>query len=212
MPSLNEKRTLRTTIMRWLYEATQGDEREIVNGQGFSSIDSVDVGEIAAAIKYLEGEYLLEAHWTMGPSLPHLQILHGGVVEMERALRTRDEETSHFVPLNSISITNVYGDLNTSQYQQGTSNSSQVLVIQGNEIEQCRILVSAIRENLTELGVSEEVVVELSSDLDSIEEELLKPSPRTSILKAFFGGVRLVIQGAVTETISQKLLGMHWPF
>lgn len=211
MLSLEQKRVLRTRIMQWLYEITNGNELAMANPRSSELATNYDLEDVQSAIKFLEGEYLLEPHWTIGPSLPHMQISHLGVLEVEQGLMNADTETEHFVPFNSVNLTYVQGDLNTTQFQQGVSNSTQTLSITSEDSESAKALIRAIKENLDALGISEDSRTDLNSDLAVVENELLKPRPRKAILRSCFETIRQIIMTTSTDLAVQQILVMHWP-
>lgn len=211
MLSLEQKRVIRTRFMQWLYAITNGDELVLANPRDSEFATEYDFDEVQSAIKYLEGENLVKPHWTIGRSLPHLEISHFGVLEVEEGMSNADTETEHFVAFNSLNVTVVHGDLHATQFQQGVSNSNQTLIMSSEDTESAKAILEAIKENIGGLGVPEDVKSELESDLLVVERELLKRSPRAVILRSCFETMRQIIVSASSGIAVQRILAMKWP-
>ncbi len=91
-----DKRKLRTAFMNWLFEVTGGSESEGMHAAGFKVPDGwtgaqPNENDVWDALKFLEGERLIRAHWPLG-GLPTVMLTHRGIREMEKGDRGAEEE------------------------------------------------------------------------------------------------------------------------
>jgi hypothetical protein len=212
--NIEEKRKLRTAIMRWVFEVTGGSQRELAHPSEFTVPDGwtgeqPSEDDIGDAVKWLEGERLLKAHWSLG-GLPSVQLTHPGIREMEQALAAPEKQTEHFVPL--VNITTIHGDVIGSQLQQGSPGASQTGTFQINQRDNAEAFITAARKVLDESAdLSPGVRVQVEGDLTVMTGELAKPSPRWGILAEFGKAVRDSLIGAGGAAAAGVLLGLPWP-
>ncbi len=115
---LEQKRARRMMLMQRVYDLSDGDSDYCV--------DPIEIGgqygwtqeETRRIFRYLINEGLL----SLANVSDNIKITHAGVVEIEQALYAPDTATDHFPPINVI---NVYGNVQDSQLQAGTTNSQQ---------------------------------------------------------------------------------------
>ncbi|GAA4718964.1 hypothetical protein [Phytohabitans rumicis] len=210
---INAKRKLRTAFMNWLFETTGGSQDELGRPAGFKVPDGwagepPTEADIRDVVRYLEGEYLIKAHWTMG-GLPSVQLTHEGIREMEQAHSAPTERTEHFVPL--VNITNIQGSVIGSQLQQGSPGSSQTGHFEINQRESAEAFVAAARKLLVHEAMDQDTRSEAEADLAMMSHELEKPAPRWPILKTIGATVRDSLAKAAGTAAAVELLQIPWP-
>ncbi len=145
--------------MRALYEDTDGNETAIASASevfALAGLPMPDRDALRALLKYLEGEYLIEVIWTMGPTDQHLMIGHYGVVEVERLISSPEEETEHFPPLTQVTI---YGDMINSNVAAASSNVNQTVNVSAQDANAWAREVTAAVTADTNLSENERAVI-----------------------------------------------------
>lgn len=212
-PTLAAKRVLRTKFMNWLYEATDGSELASTKPEAFlnetATADDPDaVRALADAIKFLEGEYLIEATWTMGELPFDVSLTHAGVVEIEEAMARPDRPTEHFVPI--INVTTVQGSIIGSQIQQGSPGASQSGTITVNQRERFQAFIHAARQAAEVPELDSDDRVKVTADLDFMEKELAKTEPRWERLKVVGTAVQTILLGGLGDALGGGIASLPW--
>ncbi|GIF70036.1 hypothetical protein Ais01nite_80710 [Asanoa ishikariensis] len=208
---LEGKRQLRTILAKWIYDKTGGNEYHLAETDEFKVPDGwsgpiPSEDDVAAAIKWLEGEHLVRPHWTMD-GLPSVQITHYGVTEMEEAISDPKTRTEHFVPL--VNITNIHGSVYGSQIQQGSPGATQTGTFTFDQRNDVEAFIAAARQLLD--NVSADVRTRTGADLDAMDRELKDGNPRAGILQALGREVRAALIAAAGSTAVQTLSAIQWP-
>lgn len=209
--SLDRKKLLRTEIMKWVYEETNSDESVFVDLNNYPNSSDYELQELWAAVKYLEGEYLLKPLWTGSGNLPQTQIAHRGVTEVELAMENKGEPTQHFVALDTINIVNVSGDFSANQFQQSGSYASQTNEISGPEGETLKLLLEAIRHNLDQFSLNKEQQINLEAEMTIASAEISKTNPRRNFLRDCLVTIEGVLTSVLTEVALHEILTVVWP-
>lgn len=105
---------------------------------------------------------------------------------------------------NNTYITNNIGTMQNSMLQQASSSSTQVLNTL-LPVSQLTEFVDAIRANLNSLGLSQDLLEELKSDVDSIRSQLTSPKPKPGIVRGLLGSVKSVLEQASSSVIASGL-------
>jgi hypothetical protein len=210
---ITAKRALRTAFMTWLFNESGGSELGLAQASHFGvplgwEGDLPGQADVADVVKYLEGEYLLRAHWTMG-GLPSVQLTHAGIREVEEALASPSQQTEHFVPL--VNITNIHGSVIGSQLQQGSPGASQAGTFEINQREGAEAFVAAAQKILDNEEIDPKVRGQVNADLSVMSNELASPSPRWPILQTFGTSVRDYLLKAVGAAAGAGLIEVLWP-
>lgn len=211
---IHDKRKLRTAVMNWVFERTGGRPRDLAETRDFKvpvgwTGSLPDERDIADAIQYLEGEYLLKAYWTLG-GLPSVGLTHEGIREMEKAIAAPTQQTEHLTPL--VNITTIHGSVIGSQLQQGSPGASQTGHSEINQRELAEAFINTARKVLEESAdLSRDVRAQAEADLVAMSGELGKQSPRWPILQSFGTTVRDALVQAGGAAAGGVLLGLPWP-
>jgi hypothetical protein len=210
---LTAERALRTAFMKWLFDVTGGSTNRLAEAEDFS-VPEGWTGElpseydIADAVRYLEGEYLIKAHWDMGV-LPSVSLRHEGIREMEEALAAPKRQTEHFVPL--VNITTIQGSVIGSQIQQGSPGARQTGTFNIDQLENVEAFLAAARKILANETLTPEIKARAEGDLVAMDRELASGEPRWPILRAFGTSVRDYLVEAAGVAAAAGLLQIIWP-
>lgn len=210
---ITSKHKLRTAFMKWAFDQTGGSQMELAEASDFTVPygwagqlpSESDTGD---AIKYLEGERLIKAHWAMG-GLPSVSLTHAGIREMEQALSEPSQQTEHFVPL--INITNIHGSVIGSQLQQGSPGASQTGHFEINQRDNAEAFITAARKILGSDSLDAEIRQQAEADLGVMSRELESRTPRWPILQTFGAALRDSLVKAAGTAAAAGLLEIPWP-
>lgn len=210
---INTKRKLRTTFMNWLFDSTGGSEWELREASDFRVPDgwpgdAPTERDLEDVVRYLEGEYLIKAHWAYGGSAS-VQLTHAGIREMEQAHSEPTQRTEHFVPL--VNITNIHGPVIGSQIQQGSPGATQTGHIEVNQRDNAEAFITAARKILGSDSLNPGTRAQAEADLSVMSRELESATPRWSILQMFGTSVRDSLATAAGAAAAAGLLALPWP-
>ncbi len=93
-------------------------------------------------------------------------------------------------------ITNFYGPVKDSQFQQQTEDSIQVKADLSLDFESIIKLINEIRKNSKQLNITPEDEQELESDIITIEAQSKSPKPKNEIVKSCLKSIRTILEGA----------------
>jgi len=105
-------------------------------------------------------------------------------------------------------ITNFYGAVEHSQFQQQTKDSIQVKSDVSFDFESIIEIINEIRKNSKQLNLNSEDEQELESDIITIEAQSKSPKPKNAIVKGCLKSIRSILEGAgggVAATLLTKL-------
>jgi len=199
---ISEIQERRFRFLHMLYEISEGNE--------LFSIDAFELGkqlgyphdETDRIDNYLRGEYLVE-----GVAGTRIAITHRGIVEVETALSKPDEPTRYFPPTNYIHVEH----MTSSQIQQGTNQSSQILTYSVNDFEALTKFIAKLKDQLPELKLGAELRSEVESDVATIEAQIKSPRPKSKIIKECLVSLRTVLEGIAGNVIAGLLIQQFPP-
>lgn len=198
MDKLEEKRKRRFIYLNALYEKTDGDTLKHISmfdlGRGIGFSDE----ETQKVVNYLIGENLLEIVDFQG-----IAISHYGVVNVEEALSSPEEETHYFPPV--VNVMNVHTMIG-SQIQQGTIGSSQVITLSSEDLLSLQQLVKELLEKLPELDLSDSARREMEAEAKTINSQVSSPNPKQSIIKESISSIKTILEGAAGNIIASEFL------
>jgi len=196
--SIQETQRKRFQFLQRLYEVTEGNELASVNLWELGKELGFTHPEIDRIDDFLREEGLIKQIAYGGI----VGITHEGIVEMESALSRPDEPTTYFQPTNYIHIEQMI----SSQIQQGTDQSSQVLTYSANDFEAILKFVADLKSQLPELRLDAETQAEVESDITIIESQIKSPRPKSVIIKECLVSLRTILEGAVGNAIAALLM------
>lgn len=173
--SLDLKRKQRLEFMMCLYEKTDGSEDGLV-----------EVETIAAQIGLSEGETFLLAQYLAKEEMIHLRLrhivsmTHGGIVEVEAAMRHPDTSTEHFPPLVSLTGNNGNGVGNAAP--KATDTVLQRSALSASEFDVLRPFLASLELQLPTLQLSQDEFIELQTDIHTARTQLSSPRPKAAVV------------------------------
>ena len=208
--NLQEKKVLRTQIMKFAYESTNGDTFAFVDLNDAEFLADYGIEDVTREVKYLEGEYLVKALWTSGIHVPPFQLQHLGVLEVEQALENDNQATEHFVPLDSFNVNIFNGNVHTGAIIQGKDNVTNIN--EGIDFDQLKEILNRISTyaETSELKGSDSVLVDQA--IENIRSEIDSPHPREKVIRAsvrFLRELMIASGGSIAAAFAVQLLGFQ---
>lgn len=201
--SLEEKKEIRTRIMKFFYDKTGGDQIIDVFGVDIAIGLHLEFDEIDPELQYLRGEDLINTS-VMGRGGGWV-MTHPGVREFEESLNHPDEPTEHLVSQNSVQ--NIFtGNVNVVHTGSGNIEIRENIQTNIDRLKVSQQEVAAAFESLI-IGVEESDDIhaakkqEILEYADALVEEALKPelqrrnAPIMTILAALAAVMTITIGG-----------------
>jgi len=198
MINVEEMKKKRFQFLYKLYELSRGSEMKWSDTREINSTLGFDDQEVSNIAQYLKGEYLLEFKTMSGA----IAISHWGIKEVEDALSNPDRPTTHFLPVNVISI----GQMVNSQIQQDSPNATQVTNFDGKKIEALGELVSLLKESIDRLGLQKQEKSDLDAELRTLEAQMSSSKPKGSIISESLGSVKTILEAVTGNPLASALL------
>jgi hypothetical protein len=120
-----------------------------------------------------------------------VRITHIGVREIEAAVTKPQLPTQHF-PAYVINIQT----MTNSSIQQGTQNSSSVIIANQNEVQSLKQLVTNIKESADKISLSSQERTEMEAELQTLESQLSSPKPKHVIVSESLRTLRTILENA----------------
>jgi hypothetical protein len=177
----------RFLFLQKVYEETQGDTNCMVGMDEIGrklGMDDLTSGRIA---QYLIDEGLLEAMALGGG----IGIAHNGVLEVEEVLTNPDKPTEHFLPLNIIHV----HSMSNSVIQQGTTNSTQNVIITSDNIADLKSFLVDLKVALQKIQLSTESQNEVLAEIATLNAQTNSPKPKRTIIGEALKSLRSVLEG-----------------
>jgi hypothetical protein len=93
-----------------------------------------------------------------------------------------------------------------SQIQQNTTQSSQVLTYNNNDIEAILNFVAKLKSQLPELELNTDAQAEVESDIATIVSQSKSPRPKSTVIKECLASIRNVLEGIAGNVIAALLV------
>ena len=107
---------------------------------------------------------------------------------------------------HSYNVNNFYGSVTGTQIQQRSSGSEQSIEVKGVSMDSVAQFIKALRSELPTLPIGDDVNRELSSDMATVEAQIVSPNPKDNIVRASLGSIRRILEGAGGGAAAQLLL------
>lgn len=202
--SLKKKQKQRVAFLNKLYEISDGDTDQFINGGelavqlGYEDGDEDEVRNIA---NYLAGEHLIKVEHFVGGFPGLVQLTHFGLKEIESALGAPEKATEHFMPINILNIENMVG----SNIQQGNIGSEQNVTISNEARPQIEAFFQELKQALPALSLDETQSQELNADIGTAELQLSSPKPNSPILRESLSSIKRVLEAGVGGALGIEL-------
>lgn len=103
-------------------------------------------------------------------------------------------------------VNHFHGNVNNSQIQQNTINSTQNMTNETIDNDKTLELVNLIKENLDKIELAVEKKAEIEAEVNTIKSQLDSPKPKHVIIKESLSTIRNVLEGATGSIIASGLL------
>lgn len=206
MDTLAKKKADRFRFLHRLYDRTNGDCHALEDMFDVGADVGLSRDETDRVMQYLYGEGLA-THRAIGGAVA---MTHSGVREVERALSEPETPTQYFPPVvNILHVQSMVG----SQIQQGTHGSiqSQTQSISQNDLAAVQALLTSIRQNLGNLGLSPDALTEAQSEVQTVEAQLRSSKPKPGILRESLRTLRSLVEGVASNALAAGILPLFAP-
>lgn len=204
--TLEQIKADRLRFLNRIYELSGGDEYIFVNMYELGKELNLERDEVMRIYQYLKGEMLIEARGMGGA----IGITHLGVMNVEEALANPNEPTQYFPPANIILIS---GNVTNSQIQQGAMESTQSVCFNEQNRKELIELIKEIREEIKKGGILEKEKTDVMAEIETLESQLKKEKPNSTILKQSLDFIKRVItktaSGVLVEKITSLISTLH---
>ena len=103
----------------------------------------------------------------------------------------------------NITINNFVGSVANAPVQQGNGNTINIEQCK-NEIDTAKFLVNELKQ-IVENMPNDETKETARADIETIEQQLKSPAPKTNIIKPLFQSLKNVIEGTIGSLIASRL-------
>lgn len=193
--ALDLKRKQRFDFMSCLYNRTDASEDGLV-----------EIEIIAKEIDLSDGETFLIAQYLAKENLIHLRlrhivsITHGGVVEVEAALRRPDTSTEHFPPLNSMTENGKVAPVTVPAVENGDRSA-----FRATELAAIRPFLAALEFQIPKLRLDSEQAGEFQADVVTARVQLASPRPKRQVVALCLESVMAALDKAGVVALTTDL-------
>lgn len=108
---------------------------------------------------------------------------------------------------SSTTINNFFsGDVNNSQIQQNSNHSSQTIILEQNDIDSIKQLVSLLNDSIPDLPVEKDNIDCISEQLKVISKEMRAKEPKKSIISKCFSTVKNILVNVPTNLLVSGII------
>lgn len=107
---------------------------------------------------------------------------------------------------HSYNITNFFGPVQSSQFQQGSVRSAQVSARFDFDVDTLRLLLEKIRGELVNLSLSADSRAEAEAEVETVDVQLRSPKPKQSIIGEGLQSLRAILEGAGGGTAAHLVI------
>ncbi|MDO1449047.1 hypothetical protein Q0590_22405 [Rhodocytophaga aerolata] len=195
---IEEKKKYRFLFLQRLYQKTDGNIHKGVYTYEIGQELNLDNEVTDNIVSFLKGEYLIE-----GKTRDRvLTITHRGVLEIEEAIEHPEKPTKHFLPINIISVQNMYG----SSIQQGSPNAFQSNSYKNENTDSILLLVEEIKKAIDIIQIGKEEKDEALSELETIIAQSKSPKPKFIIINESLRTIKTLLEGVAVNAYTPIIL------
>jgi hypothetical protein len=136
-----------------------------------------------------------------------LKLEEDGILGEGLVFTPKEKKAAENIPQN---VTNFYGPVQSSQIQQQTTDSSQVMNIQQADLSDIKDFLEAIQKEIKELKLSDESWRELEAEIKTAEVQISSPKPKHRIIRESLSTIRHILETAAGG-VGAKLLIEYGP-
>lgn len=184
--ALDFKRKQRFDFMSCLYNRTDGCEAGLVQIESIAQELGLSESETFIIAEYLAKEHLIHLRLRSIVS-----ITHGGIVEVEAALRRPDTSTEHFPPLHPVAHNGNGAPVTATTAESGTEVNCRA-----TEVAVIRPFLAALELQISKLHLDPDHVAEFRANIDTARAQLSSPRPRRQVVAVCLEPVLAAIENA----------------
>jgi len=124
---------------------------------------------------------------------------------------TFSEQEKQVAAQSSTHTVHYHGPVGNSLIQQASNNSNQTLYV-GLDTKAVQEFVQVLQQRSKELNLPDEELRQFSSDLQSVENQLISPRPNVAVIKECLKSVKNIIEGCGANVIAAALIHQFAPF
>jgi hypothetical protein len=191
--SLDLKRKQRFDFMSCLYNRTDASEDGLVEIETIAKEIELSEGETFLIAQYLAKEHLIQLR------LRHIvSITHGGIVEVEAALRRPDVSTEHFPSLHSMTR-------NGDGAITGALTSEEEALFRATEVAAIRPFLAALELQVSKLHLNRDETSEFQADIATARMQLSSPRPKRQIVNLCLESLLAIVDKAGPSVLTTDL-------
>lgn len=192
--NLKLKEEQRYAVLKYMYTAVTEEQLPknlLFTASSMALILSYAESEIESALRYLEGEQLIEYRQTMLNGQKRYWLAHSGIKEIERSFQALDEAAE---PFSTRTIQHFYGPVGT--VQAGVHAKADVTQNIGVDFSDVLSLIEQMKSQVTELP--QEQRGSASDSVEILEEELKSQAKNPERVKRSLERLGRMARGTVT--------------
>lgn len=128
-----------------------------------------------------------------------------GIMGEGMSFSQEEQRQAGSVTLNVGNLGNLIGSMQSSQFQQGTENSTQTYT-QTLDLDAVARLISELRTRLSEAQLPRQDAAQVESDIACVEAQLAAPRPNVSVIKESLRSTRSILEGLASSAIFQGII------
>jgi len=199
--AIDEIRQKRFLFLKSIYDKSNASSSTFVSKLDIMSMSNINDQDAQEIIQYLNNEGLIH-----NLSIDkQMMISHQGIKEIEDSLTKPTIATSHFPAQNIYNTINIE-NMENSQLQQSSNNSTQNATFNINDKELFDKFIKQIKTELPNLNLSSEDKSEINSDITTIETQISSSRPKINILKESIKSIQNILEGVASSVITDQLL------
>jgi hypothetical protein len=201
--TITQEKERRFAFVRAVYEQSGGNEFAVFDREVIGDQLGFDPQTVERVVQYLIREGLL-----FGYLSGEVNITHDGINEVEGALSHPDQPTTHFPPINIISI----GTVTNSQLMQGSPSSTQTqsIILSQPQLEEVSTFLQNFRHALPGLNLNDENKREAEAELQTAEAQLSSSRPKLPVLKSALNTLRQLLTHTGAIILAEQIM-KYWP-
>lgn len=117
---------------------------------------------------------------------------------------TTDEKSK--ATQKNYTVNNFYGAVSQSQFQQNSQKSNQSFSISEEREKDLLSIISLIEENISDIGLTQDLLKELHAEIKTIKAQLESPKPKSNVIYESLKSTRNIIEGTTGGLIASGII------
>jgi hypothetical protein len=138
-----------------------------------------------------------------------IKLEEDGIVGEGLSFTTEERKVAEKISYN---INNFFAPVHSSQIQQQTSQSCQVVTEDKLNFDLLKGFLQSLSNQINEINLKPEIEKELISDINALKSQTESPKPKQSIISESIGSIRRILESAGGGVASQLLIQLGKAF